>query len=68
MQTHLRRVKKIVRSVSVVATNAIVPFAEKPSEKKYDSTGEENKKGLAASDLFSIFTADIIRQDVVFTR
>jgi len=47
----------------------VVPFSELPSSNKYQNEDDnKNKSTLAASDLFSLFTADIIRADVIFTR
>jgi hypothetical protein len=40
------------------------PFTERPSEDR----NESKKERLGAADLFSLFTADIIREEVVFTR
>ena len=38
-----------------------------PSRNKYKNK-DKNENELAASDLFSHFTADIIKEDVIFTR
>jgi len=46
----------------------MLPFVEKPSRNRYGNKNGESKKELIASDLFSIFTADVIKQDVIFTR
>ena len=46
----------------------MLPFEEKPSRNRYGNKNGESKKELIASDLFSIFTADVIKQDVIFTR
>ena len=46
----------------------ILPFTESPSRNRYQSNATKNKKELAASDLFSMFTANIIKEDVIFTR
>jgi hypothetical protein len=46
--------------------NGIHPFSERPGEEKF---GNKNKKGhISASELFSLFTADIIKEDITFTR
>ena len=45
----------------------IIPFQEMPSRNRYKNK-DKNESGLAASDLFSHFTADIIKEDVIFTR
>ncbi len=45
--------------------DAIVPFKEKPSVE----LSEPGKKGeMNATQLFSLFTADIIKEDVEFVR
>ena len=41
--------------------DAILPFKEKPSDKVVESKEK-------ASELFSLFTADIIKEDVEFVR
>ncbi|HZI55104.1 MAG TPA: hypothetical protein VFD56_15415 [Chitinophagaceae bacterium] len=46
----------------------ILPFTESPSRNRYRSNATKNKKELGASDLFSMFTANIIKEDVIFTR
>lgn len=56
----------IVSLVQHVKLNSILPFTEKPSIEHGEQKQETDK--LAASDLFSLFTADIIREQVVFTR
>jgi hypothetical protein len=45
----------------------IIPFTQKPSANRF-STPDEGDTRLEASELFSRFTADIIRKDVLFTR
>jgi hypothetical protein len=54
-----------VRNISIrAAKDTIIPFIEKPSlEKSIDSVSMIN-----ANDLFSMFTADIIKEKIVFTR
>ena len=52
-----------------IKMNGIRPFEEKPSiEQTPGITTDEPKDKLGASDLFSCFTADIIKERVVFTR
>ena len=52
------KVVKVLRTLKIEAT---LPFREKPS----DEVKESNDK---ASELFSIFTANIIKQDIEFVR
>jgi len=54
-------------NMSASLSNVFTSFTEKCPENKYPVRDENNKK-LEASDLFSLFTADIIREDVTFTR
>jgi hypothetical protein len=44
----------------------ILPFTERPSEDGILKNKE--KSSLDAFGLFSLFTADIIKEDVIFTR
>lgn len=48
----------------------ILPFTETPSNSQYtnDEKDENSKNEMKASDLFSLFTADIIKEEIVFTR
>jgi hypothetical protein len=63
---------RIATLVKKVRWDSILPFTEKPSDEKIlPSDNLSRKKTVdehSASDLFSIFTADIIKEDVVFTR
>ena len=52
------KVVKVLRKLNV---NAILPFKEKPS----DQIAEAKDR---ASELFSMFTADIIKKDIEFVR
>ena len=58
--------------VSKYTGNKITPFVEVPSidhaPREANKPGKEDEARLPASELFSLFTADIIRQDVLFTR
>ena len=48
--------------------DGILPFTEKPC-KNYFGKKEEREKGqIEASELFSFFTANIIKEDVIFIR
>jgi hypothetical protein len=60
----------VLRNLKV---NGIKPFPEKPSMETCEqdpkqTTEDYQKASLAASDLFCLFTADIIKKEVVFTR
>ena len=52
---------KVLRTTKI---DSIVPFKEKPS----DIINKGKKKEMEASELFSLFTADIIKEDVEFVR
>lgn len=58
--------------VKHIRLNTIIPFQEKPSEDstpaKEEQIADDAKKPLAAAELFSLFTADIIKEEVIFTR
>ena len=73
--------KKLQKKAVTLATslmkhiklNTILPFQERPSIEsastlKEEMGKEDSKKPLAAAELFSLFTADIIKEDAVFTR
>lgn len=45
----------------------VVPFTQTPSENQFDDH-ENIKNELRASDLFSYFTANIIKEEIIFTR
>jgi len=58
-----RKIKrsKLVKVLRKLKIDAILPFKEKPS----DEIKESKEK---ASELFSLFTADIIKEDIEFVR
>ena len=64
----------IIRGIVKTTRSTITPFQETPSIDKStrDSnttmSGMEGHTRIAASDLFSFFTANIIREEVMFTR
>jgi hypothetical protein len=49
-------------------TDGVLPFTEKPSNTYLEQKEETGKNDIQASDLFSYFTADIIKEEVIFTR
>ena len=53
---------KVLKTLKI---DAIVPFKEKPSLEMSD-TGKNEE--MNASQLFSFFTADIIKEDIEFVR
>ena len=46
----------------------ILPFTETPCNGQFGQKQENGRNEINASDLFSMFTADIIRKEVTFTR
>lgn len=55
---------KLAKTLRKLKIDAIVPFKEKPS----DVINQYKKDEIDASELFSLFTADIIKKDVDFVR
>lgn len=55
---------KLVKVLKKLKIDSIVPFKEKPA----DIFNKEKKDEMNASELFSFFTADIIKEDVEFVR
>lgn len=49
------------------SSTEFVSFKETSPENKYPVRDKENKK-LEAHELFTLFTANIIKEDVTFTR
>lgn len=47
--------------------DGILPFFEKPSD-EFDKGAEICEERMNAINLFSLFTADIIKEKVLFTR
>lgn len=56
---------KLIKVLKTLKIDAIVPFKEKPS---VELCGPDSKGEMNASKLFSLFTADIIKEDVEFVR
>ena len=63
MKKKIKR-SKLVKVLRTMKIDSIVPFKEKPS----DIMNKDKKKEIEASELFSFFTADIIKEDVEFVR
>ncbi|MGZ8509134.1 MAG: hypothetical protein ACXWWD_12345 [Chitinophagaceae bacterium] len=60
--------KKLTTPVKKTLLTGILPSSERPSEQPAAYHHGRGKTGLAASDLFSLFTADIIKEQKIFTR
>ena len=63
MQKIIKR-SKLVKVLGKLKVDSIVPFKEKPS----DEINKDKKNDMDASELFSFFTADIIKEDLQFVR
>jgi hypothetical protein len=48
--------------------DGILPFTEKPSNQYANEKEPHPMDGFQASELFSLFTADIIKEEVTFIR
>ena len=65
-KTSIQKIK-IISYLRNVKLSSIKPFLERPSTDRLLDQ-QEKKDELAAADLFSLFTADIIKEKVIFTR
>jgi hypothetical protein len=63
MQKKIKR-SKLIKVLRISKIDCIVPFKEKPS----DILNKGKKSEMDASELFSFFTADIIKEDIEFVR
>lgn len=61
-----QKLKTIKNSMSTI--EAILPFTEKPSNAHFAQKEKVMSDEIEAYDLFSLFTANIIKEEVVFTR
>lgn len=62
-QKNKRTIKKDMRLL-----DGILPFTEKPSNNYSNEKEQHPMDGFQASELFSFFTANIIKEEVTFTR
>jgi len=61
--------QKLHKQIKSARRTQIIAFSEKPAESQAETSKNNNeKKELSASALFSIFTANIIKEEKVFTR
>lgn len=63
MQKKIKR-SKLVKVLRTLKIDSTVTFKEKPS----DMISKDKKNEMDASELFSFFTADIIKEDLQFVR
>jgi hypothetical protein len=50
---------------SIPSEDSIQPFKEMPS---VSSRGREKEKPITAHDLFSFYTANVIKEDIIYAR
>ena len=67
MPKKLKSVKQPIASLTRNSPGGILPFVERPSEERSQG-GSTSRDGLEASELFSLFTANIIKEQKLFTR
>jgi hypothetical protein len=67
MPKKLKSTKQSVDTLSKGPRSGIVPFTERPSEER-SQAAPGTQGGLHASELFSLFTANIIKEEKLFTR
>ncbi|HJY23440.1 MAG TPA: hypothetical protein VJ279_11165 [Hanamia sp.] len=71
VKLHSSLLKKNFKNSQAIM-EGILPFTETPSfshfEDKFEDKEDGSRKEMKASDLFSLFTADIIKEEIVFTR
>ena len=69
MSRNLQPFKQVIQFTETFRkrTQDIKPFVESPSEEAYQKISAGSAK-IPASDLFSIFTANIILEETLFTR
>ena len=67
-KSKLRRANDLIAALKNAAMDSICPFKERPSVDTKIRNEKKEDNSLKANDLFSIFTADIIKEEVIFTR
>ena len=61
--------QKLQKLIRKARRSEAIAFSEKPADVEESSLNKKtDKKELTASALFSIFTADIIKEEKIFTR
>ena len=62
MRKSIKSLRQTLRAVVRKTKSGILPFTEKPSE------DTKSKDKLQASELFSQFTANVIKEEKIFVR
>jgi hypothetical protein len=67
--------EKSLHNPQGIAKKGIQPFPESPSEERSNRSGsvkvtphQEDARSITAVELFSLFTADVIRENLEFRR
>ena len=67
LKLHSSILKKNFKNSQAIM-EGILPFTETPSFSHFEDKDDNHRNEMKASDLFSLFTADIIKEEIVFTR
>jgi len=67
MKKTIQHIEKKLSVIRKAALSQMLPFTEKPSEERQGDGMEKNNE-LGATELFSLFTANIIKEELIFTR
>ena len=68
MLKKLNATKQDIIKMLVNTRAAILPFCEQPAPNKDKDHAQDHSSELNAADLFSLFTAGIIKENVIFSR
>ncbi|MBC7903597.1 MAG: hypothetical protein H7Y27_09240 [Gemmatimonadaceae bacterium] len=64
-----KNIRVISRKLTMIAPEGILPYAERPSDSRSEKTTDNaDQKRIGAHDLFTMFTADIIHEQIVYGR
>jgi len=68
MRKSIASLKQRLRALVRKTKSGIMPYTEKPSEDTSLDNKGKSKDKLHASDLFSQFTANVIKEEKIFVR
>jgi len=68
MRKSIITLKQALRAVVRKTKGGIMPFTERPSEDNSSEGAGKSKEKMHASELFSQFTANIIKEEKIFVR
>ncbi len=63
---YTKKLRSLLKHVQQLSS--VLPFTETPAEQQWVGDKEKEDNKLHATELFSMFTADIIKEEVIFTR